>query len=400
MLQGAASGIFLIGWDFDTRIHLSDGRRWWQRMWKREHPAAARAASSSGCGATDQTRNSHPQMVDRLHQVLRPRDRCCSTSCAGVATAHRVQVRQRASVRLQPPPEDRRDRRRLAVCGGIDMTSSRWDTREHLEDDPRRQTPDGNGLRSVARCDDDDGGRCRALRWASSAASAGSVPAGGRWRRSTDSAGDSAVARQARRAQFEDVEIGIARTRAAYGDDPRRHEIEELFVEQIARAKQFIYAESQYFASRAVAEAICQRLAEPDPPEIVVVHAEHADGLVEQAAMDTARAPPGRHAGGARRPASRLHWYVPYTGETPIYVHAKMMIVDDEILRIGSANFNNRSMGLDSECDVFIDCARPAQRPLRRRDPRTAPLAAGRAPRARRGRGRAAARAGTARWRR
>ena len=36
------------------------------------------------------------------------------------------------------------------------------------------------------------------------------------------------------------------------------------------------------------------------------------------------------------------------------------VIVDDRILRIGSANLNNRSMGLDSECDVFIDCARPA----------------------------------------
>lgn len=45
---------------------------------------------------------------------------------------------------------------------------------------------------------------------------------------------------------------------------------------------------------------------------------------------------------------------------TPIYVHAKLLIVDDEILRVGSANMNNRSMGLDSECDVFIDAARPA----------------------------------------
>ena len=31
------------------------------------------------------------------------------------------------------------------------------------------------------------------------------------------------------------------------------------------------------------------------------------------------------------------------------------MIVDDEFLRIGSANFSNRSMGLDTECDVAIE---------------------------------------------
>jgi phosphatidylserine/phosphatidylglycerophosphate/cardiolipin synthase-like enzyme len=62
----------------------------------------------------------------------------------------------------------------------------------------------------------------------------------------------------------------------------------------------------------------------------------------------------------ARRDGTdRFHIYAPYSGDTPIYVHAKLMIVDDEILRIGSANFNNRSMGLDSECDVFIDARRP-----------------------------------------
>lgn len=29
--------------------------------------------------------------------------------------------------------------------------------------------------------------------------------------------------------------------------------------------------------------------------------------------------------------------------------------MDDTLLRVGSANMNNRSMGLDSECDVAID---------------------------------------------
>ena len=54
----------------------------------------------------------------------------------------------------------------------------------------------------------------------------------------------------------------------------------------------------------------------------------------------------------------RFTIWSPLTGATPIYVHAKIMVVDDEVLRIGSANLNNRSMGLDSECDVFIDATR------------------------------------------
>ena len=36
-------------------------------------------------------------------------------------------------------------------------------------------------------------------------------------------------------------------------------------------------------------------------------------------------------------------------------VHSKVMIVDDRLLRIGSANLNNRSMGTDTECDLAIE---------------------------------------------
>ncbi|MBK2451833.1 phospholipase, partial [Escherichia coli] len=31
----------------------------------------------------------------------------------------------------------------IAFCGGIDITAGRWDTREHLDDDPERIGPDG-----------------------------------------------------------------------------------------------------------------------------------------------------------------------------------------------------------------------------------------------------------------
>jgi phosphatidylserine/phosphatidylglycerophosphate/cardiolipin synthase-like enzyme len=36
-------------------------------------------------------------------------------------------------------------------------------------------------------------------------------------------------------------------------------------------------------------------------------------------------------------------------------VHAKLTIVDDELLRIGSANINNRSLGFDTECDLSLE---------------------------------------------
>ena len=130
-------------------------------------------------------------------------------------------------------------------------------------------------------------------------------------------------------------------------------------MEQIRSARHFIYAETQYFASRVIAEAICERLMEDDPPEIIIVNPFTADGWLEQVAMDTARTRlleivrEADHAG-------RFQLYYPVASDgTPIYVHAKLTIIDDRILRIGSANMNNRSMGLDSECDVFLDLERP-----------------------------------------
>ena len=127
----------------------------------------------------------------------------------------------------------------------------------------------------------------------------------------------------------------------------------------IRRARRFIYAESQYFASRRIAEEIARRMAEPDSPEVVLINPFSAEGWLEQAAMDGARVLLV-HAIARVDHARRFRIFVPVNGAgTPIYVHSKLMIVDDEVLRIGSANMNNRSLGLDSEADLFIDAARP-----------------------------------------
>src|SRR5207248_1063287 len=43
-----------------------------------------------------------------------------------------------------------------------------------------------------------------------------------------------------------------------------------------------------------------------------------------------------------------------------VMVHSKVMIVDDRILRVGSANLNNRSMGADTECDLAFEATSDA----------------------------------------
>jgi phosphatidylserine/phosphatidylglycerophosphate/cardiolipin synthase-like enzyme len=244
---------------------------------------------------------------------------------------------------------------RFAVCGGIDITSDRWDTTAHLHDDPRRRRPNGRLYGPwhdvTMMLEGDVAGALGDLgreRWKA---------AGGEEMAACEPQEESAWPASLA-AEFTDVEVGIARTRAAYNGYEEIREIEALFVEQIARARRFIYAESQYFASRRIAEAIARRMAEPDPPEIVLINPITAQGWLEQTAMDAARVRL-LHAIAESDHAKRFRVYVPLTsGGAQIYVHAKLMIVDDEIVRVGSANMNNRSMGLDTECDVFIDAAR------------------------------------------
>jgi phosphatidylserine/phosphatidylglycerophosphate/cardiolipin synthase-like enzyme len=160
---------------------------------------------------------------------------------------------------------------------------------------------------------------------------------------------------------FTDVEVGIARTRPLYGDTPAVHEIEALYLDMIARARRTVYIEGQYFASGLIAEAVVRRLQEPDGPEFVLVTPQQAHGWLEQVAMDTARSrlfEAVKHYDAEER----FRIFMPFTAAgKPIYVHAKIMVVDDQMFRVGSSNLNNRSMRLDTECDLVLDASRPGQ---------------------------------------
>ncbi len=244
----------------------------------------------------------------------------------------------------------------FAFCGGIDMTGDRWDTRGHVDDDPRRVRPNGE---SYGPWHD----ATMALHGEAAAALGDMVRL--RWKRSGGAdlpvpEGDNDCWPEGLEPQFRDVEVGIARTLPEMPAWDATHEIEALFLDQIAGAKKYIYAESQYFASRAIAEAMAERLEEPDGPEIIIINPLTAEGWLEPMAMDSARARLFQ-ALKSHDTHDRLRIYHPYTaGGAPIYVHAKILIVDDESIRVGSANFNNRSMRLDTECDMMIDVARQA----------------------------------------
>ena len=152
-----------------------------------------------------------------------------------------------------------------------------------------------------------------------------------------------------------DVDVGIARTLPELDRRREVREVEALDLAAIAAARHTIYLENQYLAARRLGDALAARLEEDDGPEILVVLPRRGNNPLERQAMDSAR---HRliHLLWAAGDRHRLGVYWPVTDEgTPIYVHSKVLIVDDRLLRIGSSNLNNRSMGFDSECDVVIE---------------------------------------------
>ncbi|KYB45642.1 phospholipase, partial [Brucella anthropi] len=248
----------------------------------------------------------------------------------------------------------------LAFCGGIDLTMRRWDTREHLDNDPRRVSPSGrteDPWHDATSAFDGDAARAigdlARMRW--QVATGETLP---RCQQPHDCWPDGL------NATFTYMRLGIARTIPKMAEQEPVHEIEAAWLDMIRSARRHIYAESQYFASRKIARAIAERLCEADPPEIVIVTPQSAHGWLEPLAMDSARA---RLVQALERIDHRRRlriWHPRTTGTQPIYVHAKVMVVDDTVLRVGSSNFNNRSMRLDSECDVIL-CADAADDALR-----------------------------------
>lgn len=240
----------------------------------------------------------------------------------------------------------------VAFCGGFDFADNRWDTRRHLPEDRRRRKPSGkpytphHDVMMVV-----DGPAAAALgdlarrRWLNATGEELVPPpvAGDPWP-------------DGLRPRLTDVAVAIARTAPSWRQQPRVEENKQLYLDAIAAAKDTIYLESQYFASHEIGEALRLRLGEADGPEIVLVNPKWSPALPEELAMDSARTKIVKGLREADR-FDRFRIYVSLTDGKEVVVHSKVMIIDDRILRIGSANLNQRSMGADSECDLAIEAA-------------------------------------------
>ena len=261
----------------------------------------------------------------------------------------------------------------LAFCGGIDATEERWDTRDHTPDDPLRTDVDGDLLppwhdATTALLGPVAGalGELSRTRWLRATGDTIDPPhaAGNARALWPDHVGDRGLPVMVR-----DVDVAIMRTEPPYDGEPMVDEIERNMLAAIRAAGDVIYAESQYLCADSVVDAMAERLREPDGPEIVVLNPQAARGGVEDAAMHSLRAR-AIHQLRAADAHDRFRAFYPVNaaGE-PIYVHAKITTVDERLMRIGSSNIDDRSMGFDTECDIGFEGthegARAAVRDLR-----------------------------------
>ena len=248
----------------------------------------------------------------------------------------------------------------IAFSGGLDLTIRRWDTSSHRPNDPLRVDPNGDAyepFHDVQMLVEGEAASGIAdlfrARWQCAAFESVPKAQGGNdpWPEGVE-------------ADLHDVDIGIARTLPRYDGEEQAQEVEQLFYDSIDAAERSIYIENQFLTAPGIARRLAKRLTDNPELEVLIVSPETHHSWLEAQSMRAGRA---RFACIVKQAAAERVWLahpqVTEDGQTAsIMVHAKVMIVDDAFLRVGSANLNNRSMGTDTECDLAVIAANDVQR--------------------------------------
>ncbi len=249
----------------------------------------------------------------------------------------------------------------IAFCGGQDVTIRRWDTVQHSLDNPVRVDPTGKPYapyHDVQAIVDGDAALALAKlvreRWKCGVSERVPPlrPFGDPW--------PAGIA-----PDLERIDVGIARTWPAIEDQDEIRECEALFFDSIESAERAIFIENQYLTAARLAERLARRMRENPKLEVVIISPRAPRSWLEGQTM---RASLSRFMYPLRDLELRdrvalLYPQVRADGRaSAIMVHSKTMIVDDVLLRVGSANLNNRSLGLDTECDLAFEAKTPDQR--------------------------------------
>jgi phosphatidylserine/phosphatidylglycerophosphate/cardiolipin synthase-like enzyme/uncharacterized membrane protein YdjX (TVP38/TMEM64 family) len=250
----------------------------------------------------------------------------------------------------------------IAYSGGLDLTIRRWDTPEHSFDNPHRVDPSGepyppfHDVQAVVE---------------GKAATALAELARERWRcascetpREMDVNSDDCWPASVT-PDFTDIDVGISRTIPEAEGRREIREVERLFLDSIDAAEHSIYIENQFLTSEAIAKRLAQRMRKRRSLETVIVAPKTPENWLEARTMRNGRI---RFKHTLEKADVGARWRLVYPEVTKgdeavaTMIHSKVMAIDDRLLRIGSANINQRSMGADTECDLAFEAHNPKDR--------------------------------------
>lgn len=253
---------------------------------------------------------------------------------------------------------------KVAFCGGIDICDERWDTPHHLYVDPRRSLhwqEEAHGPYHDAAVQV-TGPVCRQMlehverRWTTLT----SIP--------FPSSKELAKAEKGRAGGGHRVYISrtIASVDAGERGVPLIREIEFLFLDLIRRARRRILIENQYYWSERINDRLILKMEEMAGQDFEIILI-----LADMAKVDS----PTKHMAvhelkllkklkeAAKRHRIRLHAVCPlalspdepHRQVKPVYIHSKLMIVDDLFFTIGSANIADRALRVDTELNLTLE---------------------------------------------
>jgi phospholipase D1/2 len=247
----------------------------------------------------------------------------------------------------------------LAFVGGLDICDERWDERAHRSSDACRVNQAGQACRPNHE-----------VQAAVQGAAARAVTAlfVERWRRAlgeqlqlSSLADDSAA--QLDLTAIDDTAIlplaahEVALSRTLPGETGANvTEVKAAVSAALLAAERLIYIETQYFTSRSVTAVLLERFRDTRKPplQVLVLMPRGADNSKEKFALgDLQAAVLSELEAAAEQCGHQLRFLCSAVAgadcEAATFIHSKVLIVDDELLCVGSANMTERSMALDSE---------------------------------------------------
>lgn len=242
----------------------------------------------------------------------------------------------------------------VAFVGGMDLTIRRWDTTEHLADHPLRKDPDGVPYPPVHDIQ---------MAVEGEAARVVADVARERWHRAIGEnvppvTGAADLWPDDLQPDFTDTPVAVVRTSASWEGAPEVTEGMALTIDALSAANRSIYIEAQYLTAPLVGKLLAESLARANGPEIVIIVRRLFTSIMEGFVMGGNQKRLVQRLRRADR-YGRLGVYYPVvlgeTGDCPVTIHSKIIIVDDDFVRVGSSNLNNRSIALDTECDLAIE---------------------------------------------